>query len=264
MGCPCRTEIGSYAAPRRATRSSSSRRRSGSPRPPRASSSGAATPTRRRRDAFLEGELPAHDPFALGDMAAACDAIRAAIAAGHADLRPRRLRRRRHLRDRARGPDPARARRGRRAGTCRAASTRATASAARRSTRLADEGVRARPDRRLRRSRPSTRSPTRRALGLEVVVTDHHRAGPRAARLPGRRDRYRGDYPFPGSAAPASSTSSARRCSAPGSPVLERHLDLVALATVADVVPLVDENRALARRGPARARHGRRSRACAR
>ena len=32
--------------------------------------------------AFLEGALPAHDPFGLGDMAAACEAIRAAIADG--------------------------------------------------------------------------------------------------------------------------------------------------------------------------------------
>src|SRR5204862_266179 len=35
-----------------------------------------------RARAFLAGELPAHDPFELGDMAAACDAIRGAIAAG--------------------------------------------------------------------------------------------------------------------------------------------------------------------------------------
>src|SRR5919204_3171385 len=32
--------------------------------------------------AFLEGALPAHDPFELGDMRAACEAIRGAIAAG--------------------------------------------------------------------------------------------------------------------------------------------------------------------------------------
>src|SRR5207244_12694917 len=32
--------------------------------------------------AFLEGELPPHDPFLLGDMAVACARIRAAIAAG--------------------------------------------------------------------------------------------------------------------------------------------------------------------------------------
>src|SRR3954447_26312157 len=35
-----------------------------------------------RAEAFLEGALPAHDPFALGDMAAACEAIRGAMDAG--------------------------------------------------------------------------------------------------------------------------------------------------------------------------------------
>src|SRR3954470_14266262 len=33
-----------------------------------------------RARAFLEGALPAHDPFGLGDMPAACEAIRAAVA----------------------------------------------------------------------------------------------------------------------------------------------------------------------------------------
>src|SRR6185369_13785546 len=32
--------------------------------------------------AFLAGELPEHDPFELGDMREACEAIRAAVAAG--------------------------------------------------------------------------------------------------------------------------------------------------------------------------------------
>ena len=32
--------------------------------------------------AFLDGELPGHDPFALGDMREACERIRAAIDAG--------------------------------------------------------------------------------------------------------------------------------------------------------------------------------------
>src|SRR3954466_11500421 len=35
-----------------------------------------------RARAFLDGGLPAHDPFALGDMAAACEAIRGAVAEG--------------------------------------------------------------------------------------------------------------------------------------------------------------------------------------
>src|SRR3989440_12743190 len=35
-----------------------------------------------RARAFLEGALPAHDPFGLGDMGAACEAIRAAVAGG--------------------------------------------------------------------------------------------------------------------------------------------------------------------------------------
>src|SRR5437588_12878316 len=34
--------------------------------------------------AFLAGEQPLHDPFALGDVAAACEAIRGAVAAGRA------------------------------------------------------------------------------------------------------------------------------------------------------------------------------------
>ena len=36
----------------------------------------------RQARAFLEAELPAHDPLALGDMREACDAIEAAVAAG--------------------------------------------------------------------------------------------------------------------------------------------------------------------------------------
>ena len=35
-----------------------------------------------RARAFLESGLPGHDPFLLGDMAEACEAIRTAVAAG--------------------------------------------------------------------------------------------------------------------------------------------------------------------------------------
>src|ERR671936_2594703 len=41
---------------------------------------GYGEPEQARR--FLAAELPGHDPFLLGDMTAACEAIRAAIAAG--------------------------------------------------------------------------------------------------------------------------------------------------------------------------------------
>src|SRR5438034_6656986 len=40
-----------------------------------------------RARAFLAGELPAHDPFELGDMAAACETIRGAIAADRKSTR---------------------------------------------------------------------------------------------------------------------------------------------------------------------------------
>ena len=120
-------------------------------------------------------------------MREACEAIRAAVAAGRRDLRPRRLRRRRDLRDRARRARAARARRATSSGTCRAGSRRATASAAETLGAARRRGLRARPDRRLRRSRRSTRWRRRARAGLEVVVTDHHRAGDELPGLPGRR-----------------------------------------------------------------------------
>ena len=106
-------------------------------------------------------------------------------------------------------------------------------------------GLRARPDRRLRRLPAVDEVAHARELGLDVVVTDHHRAG---RELPTARwsARTAATTRSPSSAAPAWSGSSGRRCSAPTSEALARHLDLVAVATVADVVPLVDENRGLA------------------
>ena len=87
-----------------------------------------------------------------------------------------------------------------------------------------------------------------RALGLEVVVTDHHRPGERSRPAPSSR-RCKGAYPFTGLCGTGVVWKLAEALLGPDHPFLERHLDVVALATVADVVPLVDENRALARLG---------------
>ncbi len=95
-----------------------------------------------------------------------------------------------------------------------------------------------------------------RALGLQVVVSDHHRPG---AELPDcplvtprTGDPTRDLYPFPelcgaGVAYKLAGAVAARLGAGPG--VADRHLDLVALATVADLVPLVGENRGLVRAG---------------
>jgi single-stranded-DNA-specific exonuclease len=84
-----------------------------------------------------------------------------------------------------------------------------------------------------------------RELGLEMVVTDHHRAG---ATLPDCPvvGPYRGDYPFRELCGTGVVWKLGQALLGADSPALARHLDLVAVATVADVVPLVDENRGLA------------------
>jgi single-stranded-DNA-specific exonuclease len=81
-----------------------------------------------------------------------------------------------------------------------------------------------------------------RRLGLEVIVTDHHRPGeelPDCAVVATRPS----SYPFPEL---CGTGVVFKLLQALADDPLERHLDLVALATIADVVPLVDENRAFA------------------
>jgi single-stranded-DNA-specific exonuclease len=196
-----------------------------------------------RARAFLAAELPAHDPFLLGDMREAREAIRTACAAGtricvHGDydadgicatalavLVLREL-----------GADvswhlPSRFDEG-------------YGVASQTLARLASDGVglvltvdcgvtaveevaRARED------------------GLEVVVTDHHRPGPE---LPSCAvvGPYRGEYPFRELCGTGVVWKLGQALLGAESEVLARHLDLVAVATVADVVPLLDENRGLA------------------
>jgi single-stranded-DNA-specific exonuclease len=91
-------------------------------------------------------------------------------------------------------------------------------------------------------------------LGIDVIITDHHQG---EALLPPAfaiMNPYRKDsrYPFPGlcSAGLAYKVVQAYATTyGSGRVVVESFLDLVALATVADVVPLQDENRYLVRQG---------------
>jgi single-stranded-DNA-specific exonuclease len=116
-----------------------------------------------------------------------------------------------------------------------------------------------------------------RSLGMEVVVTDHHQPGPE---LPDCPILHPGvdEYPFEelcgtavawklscalrgesGAGSPGSPSRGVPGDPAPDSPpVPDPDLDLVALATVADVVPLIGENRSLVRRGLAEVRRARR------
>ena len=192
---------------------------------------------------FLEGALPGHDPFALGDMREAVAVISAAVEAGkricvHGDydadgicatalavllLRELKADVAWHL------PSRFEEGYGLNADTL---------------TRLADEGF----DLVLTVDCGITAIAEvehARSLGLGVVVTDHHRpadgfpACPVVAPL-------KGDYPFAGLCGTGVVWKLAQALLGADHPFLERHLDVVALATVADVVPLVDENRALA------------------
>jgi single-stranded-DNA-specific exonuclease len=84
-----------------------------------------------------------------------------------------------------------------------------------------------------------------RASGLEVIVTDHHRPGDTLPDCPIVATKPSA-YPFPELCGTGVVYKLAEALLGPGDERLTRHLDLVALATIADVVPLVDENRALA------------------
>lgn len=83
-------------------------------------------------------------------------------------------------------------------------------------------------------------------LGMKVVVTDHHQPGPE---LPGCPivNPVLNDYPFPSLC--GAGTAFKLVCALSGFDAAQPYLDLAALATVADVVPLQSENRILVRLG---------------
>jgi single-stranded-DNA-specific exonuclease len=84
-----------------------------------------------------------------------------------------------------------------------------------------------------------------RELGIETIVTDHHQAGEELPDCPILHPEI-SNYPFVSLCGTAVAWKLA--CALRGDDG-EGDLDLVALATVADVVPLVGENRALVKRG---------------
>jgi single-stranded-DNA-specific exonuclease len=193
--------------------------------------------------AFLAAEVPAHDPFALGDMEAACGTVRAAIESGrpicvHGDydvdgicataLAVEMLR---ELGARVEWHLPSRFEEG------YGVSRETLARVAREGFGMlltVDCGITAVEE-----------IAEARAAGLEVVVTDHHRPGDTLPDCPVVAPSS-GSYPFPGLCGTGVVYKLAQALGAQG---LERHLDLVALATVADVVPLLDENRGLVTAG---------------
>jgi single-stranded-DNA-specific exonuclease len=195
---------------------------------------------------FLDAELPGHDPFLLGDMAVAVERIQAAVEAGtpicvHGDydvdgicatalavLVLREL-----------GADvgwhlPSRFEEG------YGVSTDTLEKLAEDGTGLVltvDCGVTAVEE-----------VAEAKALGLEVIVTDHHRPGDVLPACPIVATRP-SSYPFPELCGTGVVLKLGEALLGSDHPALKRQLDLVALATIADVVPLVDENRALASAG---------------
>jgi single-stranded-DNA-specific exonuclease len=192
---------------------------------------------------FLEGEQPLHDPFRLGDMEAACAHIRAAVEErrricvhGDYDVDGIAATTLAVLLLREVGADvvwhlPSRFDEG--------YGVRSETLA-----RLVDEGcglvltvdcgITAVAEVAEARER-----------GLGVVVTDHHRPGETLPDCPVVATRP-SDYPFPELCGTGVVYKLGQALFGVDSEVPKRHLDLVALATIADVVPLVDENRSFA------------------
>ena len=96
-----------------------------------------------------------------------------------------------------------------------------------------------------------------RSLGMKVIVTDHHSLPPELPEADAVVSPLLGDFypcPFLCGAGVALKICQALQ----GLPGVEKRLDLAAIATVADVVPLLDENRIIVREGLARLENTRR------
>jgi len=93
-----------------------------------------------------------------------------------------------------------------------------------------------------------------RQLGIDAIISDHHEPGPNLPPAFAILDPKRGDcsYPFQELAGVGVAYKLAQgisqRMNLPNA-YLERYLDLVAVGSAADIVPLLDENRILVRAG---------------
>lgn len=91
-----------------------------------------------------------------------------------------------------------------------------------------------------------------REAGMRVVVTDHHEIGPKMPRAQAVVNPHRSDsqYPFTelcgAAVAFKIAQAVAEACGAKREQFIRAYLDLVCLGTIADVVPLIGENRILA------------------
>ncbi len=104
---------------------------------------------------------------------------------------------------------------------------------------------------------------TARELGLDLIITDHHRPGPQLPEAtivhPQLSGKAGGTYPFAGLSgsgvalklawALCQRASGAKKVGPRMREFLMQAVGLAALGTVADVVPLIDENRVLVRHG---------------
>lgn len=89
-------------------------------------------------------------------------------------------------------------------------------------------------------------------IGMDMIITDHHECKPGAlpdalAVIDCKQDGDR--YPNPDLCGVGVALKLVSACEGDGAAMLDRYADLVAVGTVADVMPLVGENRYLVRRG---------------
>jgi len=84
------------------------------------------------------------------------------------------------------------------------------------------------------------------SLGMDAIVTDHHRPGARLPDCPVVNPML-GDYPFHSLC--GAGVAFKLICALSGMDAALKYIDLAALATVADIVPLAGENRAIVKLG---------------